>query len=104
MRKNKYKYEFPKNLICLVFNNVELYEKITPEQEAEVLSCLNDLPEREKEVLYMRCSEHISCRIVGERFGLCAERIRQIENRGLRRLRHPKYAKRFDPNWADKKE
>ena len=101
MGKNKYKYEFPKNLICVIFDNIELYEKITPEQEAEVISCLNDLPERERDVLYMRCNERLSCRAVGERFGLGAERIRQIQDKGLRRLRHPKYSKRFNPNCSE---
>jgi RNA polymerase primary sigma factor len=42
------------------------------------------------------CGEH-PCTLeeVGQKFGLTRERIRQIEGRALRRLRHPRRARQL---------
>jgi len=32
---------------------------------------------------------------VGQQFGVTRERVRQIENKALRKLRHPRYSRRL---------
>ncbi|MDR1866771.1 MAG: RNA polymerase sigma factor RpoD [Treponema sp.] len=66
------------------------------EQLAEVL---NTLPPREQEVLKMRFGLEDGYSLTLEEVGLCfnvtRERIRQIEAKALRRLRHPKRSKKL---------
>ena len=54
---------------------------------------LSDLTERERKVLEMRFGladgMERTLEEVGKRFNVTRERIRQIENKGLRKLRHP---------------
>jgi RNA polymerase primary sigma factor len=71
-------------------------EHLLREKVEEVLSTLSP---REAKVLRMRfglCGEH-PCTLeeVGQKFGLTRERIRQIEGRALRRLRHPRRARQL---------
>ena len=71
-------------------------EQLLREKIEEVLSTLSP---REARVLRMRfglCGER-PCTLeeVGQRFGLTRERIRQIEGRALRRLRHPRRARQL---------
>jgi RNA polymerase primary sigma factor len=71
-------------------------EHLLREKVEEVLSTLSP---REARVLRMRfglCGEH-PCTLeeVGQKFGLTRERIRQIEGRALRRLRHPRRARQL---------
>ena len=55
---------------------------------------LSTIPRRESEILLMRYSIDLSQSFtldeVGDYFGLTRERIRQIETKAIRRLRHPK--------------
>jgi len=59
----------------------------------EILDVLNTLDERERDILELRFGltgeEPRTLEEVGERFGLTRERIRQIEQRALTKLRHP---------------
>lgn len=70
--------------------------KILQEQLSEVLSTL---PPREQEVLRMRFGLEdgysLTLEEVGLYFNVTRERIRQIEAKALRRLRHPKRSKRL---------
>lgn len=54
---------------------------------------LDSLTEREREVLDLRFGltngEGLTLEEVGERLGITRERVRQIENKALRKLRHP---------------
>ena len=63
-----------------------------------VRNVLNTLSEREERVLRMRFgvgddgSEH-TLEEVGSEFAVTRERIRQIESKALRKIRHPRYSK-----------
>ncbi len=54
---------------------------------------LDDLSAKEKEVLVLRMGldggEEHTLENIGQRFGVTRERIRQIENNAIRRLRNP---------------
>ncbi len=68
------------------------------EQTAEVLRTLN---EREEKIIRMRFgledgSEH-TLEEVGQSFQVTRERIRQIESKALRKLRHPSRSRRLKP-------
>jgi RNA polymerase primary sigma factor len=71
-------------------------ETLLREKVEEVLSTLTP---REARVLRMRfglCGERpYTLEEVGQKFGLTRERIRQIEGRALRRLRHPRRARQL---------
>jgi RNA polymerase primary sigma factor len=60
---------------------------------------LDDLTEREKEVLRLRFGledgHPYTLEEVGRRFGVTRERIRQIEAKALRKLRHPSRSKKL---------
>jgi RNA polymerase primary sigma factor len=66
------------------------------EQLEEVLATLND---REKKVLIMRFGledgRPRTLEEVGRAFGVTRERIRQIEAKAIRKLRHPSRAKKL---------
>ena len=68
-----------------------LYEEIT--------DILNTLTEREEVVLRLRFGlgdgERRKLEEVGERFGITRERVRQIETKAIRKLRHPLRARRL---------
>lgn len=62
-----------------------------------IAAVLEKMPSREAKVLTMRFgldgNPPKTLEVVGEEFGLTRERIRQIEGRALRKLRHPRYAR-----------
>ena len=66
------------------------------EQMSEIL---NDLPERERKVLSMRfgLEDGMSKTLedVGKEFNITRERVRQIEARALRKLRHPQQSRKL---------
>jgi RNA polymerase primary sigma factor len=73
-----------------------VYEHMLRERVDEVLSTLSP---REARILRMRfgldtCGP-FTLEEVGEKFGLTRERIRQIEGKALRRLRHPRRARQL---------
>jgi RNA polymerase primary sigma factor len=71
-------------------------KKLLAEQMREVLGQLN---KREKEVLELRFGlldgQSRTLEEVGQRFGVTRERIRQIEAKALRKLRHPLRSKKL---------
>ncbi|PJF34354.1 MAG: RNA polymerase subunit sigma, partial [Candidatus Thermofonsia Clade 1 bacterium] len=68
-----------------------VYQSLLREKLEEVLSTLSP---REARILRLRFGlqngEQYTLEEVGQKFGLTRERIRQIEGRALRRLRHPR--------------
>ena len=59
------------------------------EMQDKVNDVVNDLDPREKEVIKMLFFDELTLEEVGERFDVTRERVRQIEARALRKLRHP---------------
>lgn len=67
---------------------------------------LETLTPREARILRMRfglppCDREHTLNEVGEKFGLTRERIRQIQNEALKRLRHPARAKLLRDYWQE---
>lgn len=58
------------------------------------IDVLNTLPEREKEILKLRHGivdgNELTLEELGQIYGLTRERIRQIESKAIKRLRHPR--------------
>jgi len=56
--------------------------------------CIN---EREKQVIVMRygfySNRGMTLQQIGDIFGVCRERVRQIEWKALRKIKHPSYLK-----------
>lgn len=81
-------YDYPQNVYFEIglepieFNNIsnDGYEYV-----------LNALSEKEKEVLELRFQKGYTYDAVGQILGVSKERIRQIEQKALRKLRHPSY-------------
>ena len=73
-----------------------VYSKLLRDKVHEVLETL---PCREARILRMRFGfddgKSYTLEEVGRKFGLTRERIRQIESKALRRLRHPRRARRL---------
>lgn len=72
----------------------EVYDEMLRDRINEVLSTLTP---REARILRLRfgldCDRPYTLEEVGQKFGLTRERIRQIEGKALRRLRHPRQAR-----------
>jgi RNA polymerase primary sigma factor len=72
------------------------YQKMLAEKIEEVLSTLNP---REARILRLRFglggNRIHTLEEVGQKFGLTRERIRQIEGKALRRLRHPRRSRQL---------
>ena len=72
--------------------------KLLREANSQIIqSVLNTLPPREAEILRMRFGidreKPMTLEEVGQHYGLTKERIRQVENKAIRKLRHPARAK-----------
>lgn len=67
--------------------------------KSDILHALNSLTERESEVisLYFGLNENRSYTLeeIGARFGLTRERVRQIKEKAIRRLRHASRSQRL---------
>lgn len=87
------KKEYPENLLSQVFVNGLPTEM--PYDVALVLEYIiqKTLTEREGRVLDMRYKRYMTMAAIGEECGLRAERIRQIEAKAVRKLRHPSRSK-----------
>jgi len=72
------------------------YTNLLREKVQEVLETL---PPREARILRLRFGlengRSYTLEEVGQKFGLTRERIRQIESKALRRLRHPRRARQL---------
>ena len=93
MKNIKEKKEYPKNLLSQVFVNglpTDLPDDITLVLEYIIQKTLT---EREGRVLDMRYKKYMTMAAIGEEYGLRAERIRQIEAKAVRKLRHPSRSK-----------
>lgn len=67
------------------------------ELSGAVESVLSQLTTREEEVLRLRFFEGLTGGECGKKFGVTRERVRQIEQKALRKLRHPSRSKLLKP-------
>lgn len=91
-RKKEVK-EYPENLLCAIMGERNL-EAIGFNSDISIVGerlekMLDTLLPREKEILHIRWKNRFSFQTVAEMYNLTKERIRQIENKALRKLRHP---------------
>lgn len=82
----------------LIADNKSVFEEVASNQLKEIISKVVDtLPPREAIVIKKRFGldgyEDKTLEEVGKSLGLTKERVRQIENKALERLRHPARAK-----------
>lgn len=81
-------YPFPENLVSAIFGGRSV-EVLNSDQLKGVKYILSTLGEREQAVIIKRFKDGYTLREVGEHLKLSPERIRQIEVKALRKLRHP---------------
>ena len=84
---------YPENLLAdigfhLLFGNGE-YTELNEEQMAGLSDALKTIRPREREMIRFRYEDHETFRAIGDRYGLSAERARQIIIKGVRKMRHP---------------
>lgn len=94
---------YPWNLAAAVGNIPEeecfrLFEIYVP----GVLKSLGDLTEREQKILEMRFKHYMTLEECGKVYHVTRDRIRQIEARALRKLRHPQHWKTWKLDTMDK--
>ena len=72
---------------CVTVENTEspLWKVYLP----ELVHSLDELPDREKSILVMRFKNGMTLEQCGHKYNVTRDRIRQLQNRALRRLRHP---------------
>lgn len=72
-------------------------EAINEELREEIFQVLHQLPPREQFVIEERFLRDKTLEEVAGTLNVCRDRVRQIENKALRRLRHPAIAKKLKP-------
>ena len=83
-----YEAPWPYNLLDDIFH--EAFDHILSEDEIDGLKdAIGTISEREQEVLLLYYRDGKSLREIGNIYHLTVERIRQILQKGLRKLRHP---------------
>lgn len=82
-------YEYPRNLMFAIgFDPVEMMKYPTD----GIDYVLSTLTEREQKVIQLRFVDGLSLKDTGKAFNVTQERIRQVEAKALRKLRHPSRA------------
>lgn len=84
---------YPWNLARAVIGDKEdaIYRVYVP----ALMEAISDLTDREQKVLELRFIHDMTYGQCGHRFNVTRERIRQIEAKALRKLRHPRFAKHY---------
>lgn len=90
------KYDYPSD-------DKEAYQKAVKENQLFTaklyvpgfLEVLEDLTDREQKVLRLRYEEGMTYEQTGNEFGVTRERIRQVEEKAMRKLRNPFFAKQY---------
>ncbi|MCD6177063.1 MAG: sigma-70 family RNA polymerase sigma factor [Candidatus Cloacimonetes bacterium] len=74
-------------------NSTNLNEEITKDKKAAAIKAVtnfdlpSDMPENEKTVLTMLFQDELTLKEIAEELGISRERVRQIKEKGLRRMR-----------------
>ena len=80
----------------------DVIEKISKEEEAAALwSEVDQLPEREAEVIRSRFREDLTLKQCGEALGVSSEMVRHLQEKALRKLRRPSVQRRLSPYLTD---
>ena len=87
-RPNDYEAPYPYNLLDDIFG--ETFDHMLTEDEEKGLNvCLSMLSDREQEIIKLRYGKEMTLVEAGRKIGVTQERIRQIQAKALRKLRHP---------------
>ena len=78
---------YPYNLAVAVYGDESVVDKVNADA---LYRAVAELPERVQEVIACRYKAHMTLEETGKCFGVTRERIRQLEHKGLRLLRHPR--------------
>ena len=84
--------------LCLIYDEDMLRRATESDLQSAIQECFQSLSPREVEILSRRngmYGEVETLEDVGNRFGVTRERIRQIETKAIRKLRHPSRAKKL---------
>lgn len=85
--------EYPENLLHAIGINPDDYqnyfEEILPNFEENWQKASEILNERELHILMLRYKNYKALEEIGKSFGLTRERIRQLESKAIRKLKHP---------------
>ena len=95
-KQNRMEYQkalYPENLLAdigfdLIFGNNE-YAELSNDQLAGLSRALKTILPREQAMIRLRYESHETLQVIGDRYGLSRERIRQVIAKGVRKLRHP---------------
>ena len=88
----RYEAPWPYNLVDEIFREPTEFW-ITPGREAALESVIGTLTEREQAVIDLRFRRGMTLDEVGKELGVTRERVRQIEAKAVRKLRHPSRAR-----------
>jgi len=68
----------------------DLYQELYEREDQRIFEeVMKTLTQREQDVLYYRFWEELTLEQTGEKFNLSRERIRQIQFKAIRKLKHP---------------
>lgn len=93
-----YKHTWPYNLVYAIFSPDDsngrwdiCFRVYIP----GLLESVNELTEREQKIIDMRFHMGLTLEQTGKEFGVSRDRIRQIEEKAIRKLRHPRFYKEW---------
>lgn len=91
----KKEMEYPQNLLYAVFEDEKMLENANTitDLNGSVEYALYTLFDRERQILKYRFAHLMTHEEIGKLYSITRERIRQIEQRALRKLRHPQRLK-----------
>ncbi len=87
------KTPYPENLLAdigpeLIFGSDEPAE-LSGDQLAGLSRAIGTILPRERDMIRFRYENHETLQMIGDRYGLSRERVRQVIAKGVRKLRHP---------------
>lgn len=86
------KIPFPLNVMCVLFGNEDTDRALDTITAAGIFRIMDEaLNDKEKEIIYLRYKEMLPLEGVAEQIGVSRERIRQIEAKAMRKMRHPSF-------------
>lgn len=82
---------YPFNLVAAILESEEQARAIEwdDDHDAGLMFALSTLSEREQRVIWLRYGHLMTHEAIGCEFGLTRERMRQVDVKALRKLRHP---------------